>query len=135
MERAFTGVNQRHGEVIVQVAESTFILRSGSRNDQMNLGHRQLYAYAMRSFLSMPEDPVMEDLLAKSTVKADDTALCRFANLADRLGFESPEIAALKNRSIAKTRERSEQLKPRLVTASLGEGRKQRCGLPRKQAY
>jgi hypothetical protein len=78
----------------------------------MNLGYRQLYAYAMRSFLSMPKGPVIEDLLAKSTVKADDTALCRFANLADRLGFESPEIAALKNHSIAKTRERSEQLKP-----------------------
>jgi hypothetical protein len=89
----------------------------------------------MRSFISMPKEPIMEGLLAKSTVKADETAIHRFANLADRLGFESPEIAALKNNPDTARRQGSEQSRPLLVTAGPGEGKKQGCGLPRKQAY
>jgi len=44
----------------------------------------------------MPRDLKGKELLARYTTNADRTVLREFANLAERLGFESLEITALK---------------------------------------
>ena len=52
--------------------------------------------YAMRHYLQMLKDLKGKELLARHTTYADRTVLREFADLAERLGFESPEIVALK---------------------------------------
>lgn len=65
--------------------------------DPVDLGYRQLYAYAMRHFFNMPKEQCKRNLLAKRTIAADKRVLRESADLANRLGFESAEIAALKS--------------------------------------
>ena len=53
-----------------------------------------------------------KDLLAKvGGGEADETVLCEFAALAYRLGFESDEVCALKQRSLDREIARSALLK------------------------
>jgi hypothetical protein len=63
MEKSFTGVNQRDGQVVVQMTESTFVSKPGSLADQIDLGYQQLYAYTMRHFLAMPRETEVDELL------------------------------------------------------------------------
>lgn len=136
LERAFTDANQRTDQAVVQVTESTFMSRPAGLADRVDLGCRQLYAYAMRHFLDMPRESNGKDLLARLTIKADRTVLRAFADLASRLGFESPEISALKlypsSMSAAIGSRPSNAL---LVTDGPGETKKARCGLPRVVSY
>ncbi|KAI9767338.1 MAG: hypothetical protein M1840_005747 [Geoglossum simile] len=96
LERRFTGVNQRDGFMIEQVAEDSFISKPGCLADQVDLGVRQLVAYVMRHLYDMPLESKKDDRVMKSTVNVDKAVLRRFADLAKRLGFESPEITNLK---------------------------------------
>ena len=136
IEQCFTGLNQRDGQVVVQTTESTFISQPGNLTVQIDLGYRQLWAYAMRHFLKMPKQPKREDLLAKPIIQPDKTVLHDFADLALRLGFESPEITNLKKYSrstpVSVT---AEKLKPLLVIDGQGEKVKRRCGLPHTQVF
>jgi len=136
LQRAFSGATQRADQAIVQVAESSFASRPAGSADRVDLSCRQLYAYAMRHYLDMPKESNGNDLLARLTIKADKTVLRGFADLADRLGFESPKITALKRypRSTAAIISPS-QSNPLLITDGPGELRKRRCGLPRKENY
>ena len=136
MECAFTGINQRDGQVTLQIAESEFINRPGTVADQVNLGYQQIHAYAMRNFLDMPKEPHGENIRAIPNKEADKGTLRKFAELAQRLGFESPEISVLKEYPYS-TRMTATDIpsKPVLVTTGSGEIKSQRCGLPRKRTY
>ncbi|KAI9777125.1 MAG: hypothetical protein M1839_009081 [Geoglossum umbratile] len=63
----------------------------------------------------------------KSTVNVDKAILHRFANLAERLGFESPEITNLKQYPNSTTVRDPEQSGPLLVTSGPGLARDHRC--------
>jgi hypothetical protein len=94
IENCFTGINQREGQVVVQVTETSFKFEPGSLTDRLDLGDRQIHAYAIRHVLKMPYERIKENLLMKSTVKADKTVLRRFADLAERLEYQSTEPAS-----------------------------------------
>ena len=134
--KAFSDIDQRPDRAIIQVTESSFSFSPASSADRADLGVRQLYAYAMRHYLQMPRDPKGRELLARHTTNADRTVLREFADLAERLGFESPEIIALKeNPQMRDARNPSETFKPLLITDGAGVKRKRRCGLPSMDEY
>ncbi|KAI9770687.1 MAG: hypothetical protein M1839_003071 [Geoglossum umbratile] len=135
LERRFTGVNQRDGFVIEQIAEDSFISKPGCLADQVDLGVRQLVAYAMRHLYDMPQESKKDDRVMKSTVNVDKAVLRRFADLAERLGFESPEITNLKQYPNSTTVRDPEQSGPLLVTSGLGLARDHRCGPPRARDF
>ena len=113
-----------------EVTESSFSSSPASSADRADLGVRQLYAYAMRHYLQMPRDLKGKELLARHTTNVDQTVLHEFADLAERLGFESAEITTLKE--IPQMRETS---KPLLITNGAGVKKKRRCGLPSVEEY
>ncbi|KAI9769847.1 MAG: hypothetical protein M1840_003841 [Geoglossum simile] len=135
LERRFTGVNQRDGFVIEQVTEDSFIYKPGCLADQVDLGVRQLVAYAMHHLYNMPQESKKDDRVMKSTVNVDKTVLRRFADLAERLGFESPEITNLKQYPNSTTVRDPEQSGPLLVTPGPGLARDHRCGPPRARDF
>ena len=84
----------------------------------------------------MPSDLKGKELLARHTTNADRTVLREFADLAERLGFESPEMTALKEHSRAMdARNPSGDSKPLLVTDGAEVKKKSRCGLPSVKEY
>ena len=134
--KAFSDANQRPDRAVIQVTESSFASSPASSADRADLGVRQLYAYAMRHYLQMPRDLKGKELRARHTTDADRTVLREFADLAERLGFESPEIIALKEHPPARdARDPSESSKPLLVTDGAGVKKKRRCGLPSVEEY
>ena len=136
LSKAFSDTNQRPDWAIIQVTESSFSSSPACSADRADLGVRQLYAYAMRHYLQMPRDLKRKELLARHTTNADRTVLRDFADLAQRLGFESPEITALKeNLQMGDGRNPSENSKPLLVTDGAGVKKKRRCGLPSVGEY
>ena len=136
MERIFTGLNQAPNQVVTQITESTFTIRAGSQKEQVGLGYRQLFLFAMRHILDMPKESRGHNILAKATSNIDETVLCSFGKLANKLGFESPEITALRQLSSSRLPpQESTSFQPALTTDGLGEPIASRCGLPRKQTY
>ncbi len=134
--KAFSDINQRADRAVIQITEPGFSSSPASSADRADLGVRQLYAYAMRHYLQMPRDLKGKELLARHTTNADRTVLREFADLAERLGFESPEIIALKEHPHARdARNPSENSKPLLVTDGAGVKKKRRCGLPSVEEY
>ena len=84
----------------------------------------------------MPRDLKRKEFLVRHTTNADRTVLREFANLAERLGFGSSEIIALKEHPQARNaRDSSESSKPLLVTDGAGVKKKRRCGLPSVEEY
>ena len=134
--KAFSDTNQRPDRAIIQVTESSFSSSPASSADRADLGVRQLYAYAMRHYLQMPRDLKGKELLARHTTNVDQTVLHEFADLAERLGFESAEITALKeNPQMRDARNSSETSKPLLITDGAGVKKQRRCGLPSVEEY
>ena len=98
--------------------------RPGTVADQVSLSYQQIHAYARRNFLEMPKEPQGENLRATAKKEADNAALRKFAELAQSLGFESPEIAILKERPYSSTASATCTLsKPVLVTGGRGENK------------
>ena len=99
-EHAFSGVNQTDGQVTLQTSESSFQLSPGSLSDQIEVGYRQLYIYAMRFVLDMvPERAKKEDGEDTPQPRKPNPGLWRgIGALAYRLGFESEEIHRLRGR-------------------------------------
>ncbi|KIW54605.1 hypothetical protein PV05_06954 [Exophiala xenobiotica] len=95
-QHVFTGANQRTGQCLIQKPDHTFVSKSGTEADQMNLGVLQLFLIAMRNHLDMPAEPKKKNLLAKPRPKrANPEVLHEFAAHAHKLGFESDEIREL----------------------------------------
>ncbi|KAL4801661.1 hypothetical protein BDV18DRAFT_164709 [Aspergillus unguis] len=86
---------------LVQTSESTFRRERTTGAERLDRGYRQIWLYAMRHYPLMPPDPKIEDdLLAKPTrPRADERVVHEMAELACRLGFDSPEIQAIMDRS------------------------------------
>ncbi|KAK3173109.1 hypothetical protein OEA41_006438 [Lepraria neglecta] len=133
IEDIFKGANQQAHQALVQVTESIFASRPASSTDQVELGCRQLYAFAMRYYFDIPRESKRKDLLARQAIKADRKVLRGFAKLAVRLGFESPEITALRQYHHSMIFS-SKRAKPALVTDGPGESKKRRYSLPRTKA-
>ena len=133
---AYSDADQDTGRAVLQLTESSFASCPANPAQRANLGVRQLYAYAMRHYLQMPRERRKKDLIARHTTNADPTILREFADLAERLGFKSPEITALKQCSnIMVARSPSMDVKPRLVTDGNGLKKKDGCGLPNMEEY
>ncbi|KAF6229360.1 hypothetical protein HO133_007476 [Letharia lupina] len=99
LARAFSDTTERTDRAVLQIAESSFTSCPAQSVDPVDLGLRQLYAYAMRHYPQMPKSPkpsTRREIMMRPTTHADPTVLREFAELAERLGFESPEIADLK---------------------------------------
>ena len=86
IQSKYTGVNQQEGQVKIQVTEQvtedTFIYRPGTDADRVDLGWRQLVAFAMRHYPYMPRDLIRGDAVRKATTRADQAVLRQFADLA-----------------------------------------------------
>ena len=135
-EKQFTGVNQQEGQVRIQVDEANFIFAPGSTADQVELGYRQIVAFAMRHFWEIPRTPEGNDVLRKPRAKADKAVLRQYAELSIQLGFESPEINELmENPPVSVSEVMQPSIKPLLVTSGPGEEVPQRCGLPQLEAF
>jgi hypothetical protein len=91
LEAAYLRSNR--GKPLVQITDSS--PRPEKAIERVDLGRRELYAFTMRRFIDMPRYPKKKDLLAKSRGTADEVIQREFAELARRLGFDSPEISAL----------------------------------------
>lgn len=103
----------------------------GTVADQVSLGYHQIHAYAMRNFLDMPKELQGGSLRAIPKKEADKAALRKLAELAQRLGFEFPEITTLKEYPHSTPPAATHTLsKPVLVISGRGEIKSQRCGLP-----
>ena len=139
IQSKYTGVNQQEGQVKIQVtedAEDTFVYKSGTDADRVDLGWRQLVALAMRYYPYMPRDPIKEDAVKKATTRADQAVLRQLADLAYQLGFESTQIHALRQHSSSRIAgDDDPQFPPLHVTSGAGIEMRQRSGIPRTQAY
>ena len=139
LTRAFSDTTERTDRAVLQIAESSFTSCPAQSVDPVDLGLRQLYAYAMRHYPQMPKSPkssTRKELMIRPTTHADPTVLREFAELAERLGFESPEITDLKQYPTVRVpRSQTETRKPLLVTDGAGVAKKWRCGLPKVEEY
>ncbi|PVH67355.1 hypothetical protein DL98DRAFT_602298, partial [Cadophora sp. DSE1049] len=130
LQKRFTGVNQENDLIRIQRTEGTFVHREGNRADQIDYGIRQLFAFAMREYPSMPREPKEEDLLQQPRAHAVPSVLHCFADLASDLGFASDEITALKQLG-TDARRTYPRSRPILVTSGPGVALYVRCGKPR----
>lgn len=141
LEQRFSGVNQEHGRVKVQVAEDALAHGQGTCADQVDLGCRQIFAYAMRHYPYMPKKPVKRDCVKRAAPTADPAVLRRFADLADQLGFADPlgfegtGIATLRQYPALRAMNAPRSGPPLLVTSGPGVKKAQRCSIPRSLAY
>ncbi len=136
MNKIYTGINQSVDSALVQENETTFKSVPANSARRIDLGYRQLCAFAMRYHCEVPKKPSGKDLLAKPRAILDTTTSREMADLANCLGFESSEIAELKQfpKSADPTIIRGNE-RPALVTDGPGEPRKDRCGTPYVQNY
>ncbi|ELR09839.1 hypothetical protein GMDG_04322, partial [Pseudogymnoascus destructans 20631-21] len=118
------------GQAKIQVAENAFVYGQGTRGDQVDLGYRQIIAYAMRHFADMPKEPVKEGRMMQPAAIADRAVLRRFADLADQLGFTSTRIKHLQQYPAALAKQTPPSEHPPLVTSGSGVGIARRCGTP-----
>ena len=136
LELLFTGINLEDSRVKVQVGEGSFLWGRGTRADQIDLGCRQIWAFAMRYYPDMPKDKVKKDRVKKAEPKADPAVLRRFGDLANALGFESPRILKLLQYPTAHpVSESISSDGPFLVTSGPGEEKCRRRGVPFVSAY
>ena len=128
-------LNQESYDVAIQTAESSYRYQPASSLDKVNLSWRQLMAFAMRNYRDLPKRSKKKDLLAKSILAKVDNILNAYAHLADRLGYDTPEIATLKENMHTGLSSSISHL-PLLVTDGPGVSKKsERCGFPTIQAY
>lgn len=87
-------------ECLIQTSETGFRQYLDPQADHAELGYRQLWLYAMRHYPKLAKDPESDDLVAKpGCEKADETVLYNMAALAQKLGFDSPQIRELTSQS------------------------------------
>lgn len=136
IQSKYTGVNQQEGQVKIQVTEDTFIYRPGTDADRVDLRWRQLVAFAMRYYPYMPRDPIRGDAVRKATTRADQAVLRQLADLAYQLGFESPQIHALRQHSSLRIAgDDDPEFLPLHITSDSGIEMRQRSRIPRTKAY
>ena len=143
LEQAFDETDQHMDRCIVQKGETVFTTIPGSIIDRVDLGYRQLFLYVMRHHReTIPGSTKMELKGRKKMMEGihipkpvDKLAWCRFATLADRLGFASAEIASLTLMDEAVVKVPSERAKPSFITTEAGQCDERRSGRPFDLAY
>jgi hypothetical protein len=101
-------------DCLIQTSETDFRHQRGPQSIRAELGYRQLWLYAMRHYPQIPREQRSDDLVAKSGhEKADEMILHDMAVLAQRLGFDSPHIQNLIQRSPDRQMAREVLLKAR----------------------
>lgn len=143
LEQAFDETDQHMDRCVVQKGEAVSTTIPGGIIDRVNLGYRQLFLYVMRHHREMiPGSTKMKLKGRKKTMEGihipklvDKLAWCRFAALADRLGFASAEIASLTSMDEAVVEVPSERAKPSFITTEAGECDERRSGRPFDLAY
>jgi len=136
LARTYSDENQREGHVKIQISEDSFLDQAATPAECVDLGVRQLIALAMRDYPAMPADPIKEDPVQTAPTKADPAVLRRLADLAFELGFDTPQIRALKEYPILRTARRESSSSPPLhVTSGRGVAMPARSGIPRTKAY
>ena len=70
LERKFPYTDEAGDQYVIEVADSTFVDRSGRAVGRFDLGYRHLWLFAMRDYREMPMDAKKKskDLLAKARV-------------------------------------------------------------------
>lgn len=133
-ERCYTGANQHDDKVLIQVDESNFAVTSGNSNDRIELGYRQIMVFVMRHLLELPRRASDDSAKVRPRLNPSKGLLYRFARLAFRLGFGSPEIHAL---LIDEDDSEGYQAPatftsngPLMVSSGSGVKLRRRCGLP-----
>lgn len=136
MKQTYSGVNQMMNSALVQETEFTFFSVPAGLTDQKDLGYRQLRAFAMQYYRKIPKKLSEKSLLTKPRAMVDTTKLHEMADLADQLGFEFSEIAALKQ--YLKSEESvmvTQNNRPLLITDGSDEARQKRCKMSHIQSY
>ncbi|KIV81283.1 hypothetical protein PV11_03480 [Exophiala sideris] len=119
-ESRFSATNQHNDRVVIQI----------------DLGFRQIIAFAMRHFVEIPREPISDDVTVRPRVKANRATLRQFAELAIRVGFESPEVRRLLDtEELLGSSIAPELSRPLLVTSGPGEKLHRRCGLPNLDTF
>jgi hypothetical protein len=101
----------------------------------MRLGYLELFAFIMRNCKDLPKAPVKKDLKTILRVRAYRELLQRFAALAERLGFKSPEIEVLKGSLDPPTISDTYESVPLLVTTGPGESIRHRLKCPNTETF
>ena len=136
IEGIYTGVNQTKGLILIQETESRLTPMPAGLSDIKNLGYRTLCAYALRHHREIPKKPSGRIVLAKPPAAINTKALRNMADLAYQLGFESPEIEALRQYSKDESEiGLAEPQQPLLVTDGYEITSKKRCGIPLTSTY
>ncbi|PVH72066.1 hypothetical protein DL98DRAFT_383223, partial [Cadophora sp. DSE1049] len=136
LARTYSDKNQRKGHVKIQITEDSFVDQAGTPADCIDLGIRQLVALAMRYYPAMKADPVKENPVRMAPTKADPAVLRSLAELASRLGFDTPQIRELiRYPSLRTVRLDSSPSMPLHVTSGDGVAMDHRSGIPRTEAY
>ncbi|KAF4210314.1 hypothetical protein CNMCM5878_004631 [Aspergillus fumigatiaffinis] len=103
VKSAFLGafkMGPNNDDCLIQTSETDFRHQRGPQGIRAELGYRQLWLYAMRHYPQIPREQRSDDVVAKSGhEKADEMILHDMAVLAQRLGFDSPHIQNLIQRS------------------------------------
>ncbi|MCJ1349136.1 hypothetical protein MMC31_007372 [Peltigera leucophlebia] len=129
MSKKLTGEGK---DILIQVTETKFRTQSGSLEDRVDFGWRQLFAFAMRYHREIPFHKKVT--LAKPQLLNNKRIVELYAEVAYQLGYRSDKITAAKKNSFHTSYE-SNVVKPTFVTDGCNEPKKRRCGLPRLDAY
>ena len=132
LESSFTEVNQHEDRVILQMDEVNFTTAPGTLDNQISLGYRHLWAFAMRYFMDLPPEPNKKCVSIRPRARTNKAVLNHFARLSVRLGFETPCISdILKNSDSLGLQSERVSDTPILVASGPGEKLENRCGIPR----
>jgi hypothetical protein len=105
-------MRRSHGKATIQVTDDSTQEIAGSVDDQFEMGFQQLYLFAMRESWNLVGDCPLKEQARKtpSTRSPDPIVWHGFADLAYKLGFESPEIQRLRQANAFE--EKARQLLP-----------------------
>ena len=100
MNSLWTHSDNGDGTCLIQTSESAFSRRVEPVERHFDVAYRHIWLYVMRHYPQMPREPKRKNRLAKpANATADEYAVFDMACLAQRLGFQSPEITDIGNQS------------------------------------
>jgi hypothetical protein len=97
VKNSFTGVNQESNICIIQVTESQLEARPGDVEDQVEMGYRHWWYFAMRDYDDVPvrKKKAAGDRLAQPAKREDMDVLSKGATLVNQIGFDTRQIRDL----------------------------------------
>jgi hypothetical protein len=97
VKNSFTGVNQESDICMIQVTESQLEARPGNVDDQVEMGYRHWWHFAMRNYDDVPvrKKKAAGDWLAQPAKSENVGVLSKGATLVYQIGFETRHIRDL----------------------------------------